>query len=91
MAGGGAKICELYREATGLSSVEDAVNHLQASLPREQVIDGARKLNEFIDGFKHHMMCEFSSQDSGAGELVVTKDMVDGFVRNFMDAKRLER
>lgn len=79
------------REATGIASVEDAVNHLQTSLPREHVLDGARKMNEFIEGFKQYMMIEFSRRESEGGEMVVTKEIVDGFVKDFMSAKRLER
>lgn len=70
----------LCREATGVATEAEAVSQLQSSLPRGAVIDGVHKLSEFIDRFKQHMQREMSSAELPAGEFVVTKDMVDGFV-----------
>ena len=63
-----------------MASEAEALHQLQGSLPRGAVIDGAHKLTDFIDRFKAHMQREMSSAEVPAGEFVVTKAMVDGFV-----------
>lgn len=61
-----------------MSSMEEVVEHLQGTLPRETVLDGARKLSTFVDAFKAHMRTAIDeSERKEDGSIVVTKDMVE--------------
>ena len=64
-----------------MASMQDAVDHLQATLPRDQVLDGARLINDFVEKFKSHVAGVMGEQDaSQRSEFVVTKDVVDDFL-----------
>jgi hypothetical protein len=65
-----------------MASEQEAIEHLQATLPREHVLHGARKVSTFIDKFRNHMKGIMQSQAVPEdGQFVVTKEMVDSFVR----------
>ena len=64
-----------------MASMQDAVDHLQATLPRDQVLDGARLVNTFVERFKAHIAGVMSEQDAASqSQFVVTKDVVDDFL-----------
>lgn len=57
------------------------MTHLQATVPREKLIDGARAMNEFAELFKAHLQNAAMEEPPADGEaFVVTKDVVDAFV-----------
>jgi hypothetical protein len=65
------------------------MEHLQATLPREQVIDGARLLNDFVGKFKAHVRGAMDSQGlSGGSRFVVTKELVTSFLSELEASKQ---
>jgi hypothetical protein len=69
------------REETGLESEADAIRHLENTMPREQVLDGTRRMRSFIEKFREHMDQQLSSRGaSDHSEFVVTKEFVEEFV-----------
>lgn len=69
------------REETGFTSVEEGLTHLQATVPRDKLIDGARAMNEFAQLFKAHLEKTAAQAPPADGEsFVVTKEVVHDFV-----------
>jgi hypothetical protein len=69
------------REETGFSSVEESMTHLQATVPRDKLIDGARAMNQFAELFKAHLHKTAMQEPPAEGEaFVVTKKVVADFV-----------
>lgn len=69
------------REETGFSSLEEGMTHLQATVPRDKLIDGARAMSQFTELFKAHIVKAASEHPADSKEaFVVTKDVVDDFV-----------
>ena len=63
-----------------MASFEEAIDHLQGTLPRDQMLDGARKVNTFVDIFKEQMRHTIEATTQGGGKdgpIVVTKEMVE--------------
>jgi hypothetical protein len=57
------------------------MTHLQANVPREKLLDGARAMSQFADMFKAHVQKAASERPAdSAGAFVITKDVVDDFV-----------
>jgi hypothetical protein len=69
------------REETGFSSVEESMTHLQATVPRDKLIDGARAMNQFAELFKAHLQKTAMQEPPADGEaFIVTKEVVADFV-----------
>ena len=71
-----------HRDATGVTSEEEGMQRLEANLPRQTVINGARAMREFTNLFKAHMD-KFREQ----GGDVVTKEVVDEFVLSLKQSR----
>lgn len=55
--------------------------HLQATVPRDKLIEGARAMNEFAEMFKAHLQKQAMEEPPADGEaFVVKKELVDDFV-----------
>ena len=61
--------------------MEEGLTHLQATVPRDKLIDGARAMNEFAQLFKAHLEKTAAQAPPADGEsFVVTKEVVHDFV-----------
>lgn len=65
-----------------MTSEEEGMQRLEANLPRQTVINGARAMREFTNLFKAHMD-KFREQ----GGDVVTKEVVDEFVLSLKQSR----
>lgn len=73
------------REHTGFSSEQESMTHLQANVPREKLIEGARAMNQFTEMFKAHLEKQAMQEPPADGEaFVVTKEIVDDFKRTLL-------
>jgi hypothetical protein len=71
----------MFRQATGLETEDQVVRHLESTLPREHVLDGARAINSFVDRFLQHMRHKMDAEGrEDPKDFVVTKECVDDFV-----------
>jgi hypothetical protein len=74
-------LVRMFRQATGLETEDQVVRHLESTLPREHVLDGARAINSFVDRFLQHMRHRMDAEGGeNPNDFVVTKECVDDFV-----------
>lgn len=72
-----------------MASEQEAIEHLQARLPRDQLLDGARGVNDFVSLFKSHLAHAMDARDpADASQFVVTDDLVRNFVAELQASKQ---